>query len=178
MDIRKRIGSCVFYIILLNLNKHPTNPLYSKLYLFVLAIIMKKSIYFRTFAKVALIPYVGGTIIHILRLLYKFPIKEAPSIVHWVIVLFGGYACLGFVLYIHRIPFKSLMDKVLYGLVIFHLGGSVVMHGYSLIAQTNSWMGVFSMHYSYFAVFYFVCLGLYCNSLSKRIDNLSVINKL
>ena len=131
---------------------------------------MTKTFYFRTFAKVAILPYIGGTVVHTLRLIYKFPITEAPFWIHWVVVLFGGYASLGFIFHVNKIKFNSIIDKVLYGLVIFHLGGSVIMHGYSLVVQNNNWMGVFSMEYSYFALLYFIGLGLYCKSLSKRID--------
>ena len=131
---------------------------------------MTKSIYFRTFAKVAIVPYIGGTVAHTLRLIYKFPIVEAPFWIHWVIVLLGGYASLGFIFHVSKIKFHGIIDKILYGLVIFHLGGSVIMHGYSLVVQNNYWMRVFSMEYSYFALLYFIGLGLYCKSLSKRID--------
>jgi len=131
---------------------------------------MTKTFYYRTFAKVAIVPYVGGTIAHILRLIYKFPIEEAPFWIHWIVVLFGGYASIGFIFHVKKIKFKGIIDKLLYGLVIFHLGGSVIMHTYSLVVQNNNWMGVFSLEFSYFAIFYFVLLGLYCKSLSKRID--------
>ena len=131
---------------------------------------MTKTIYFRTFAKVAIVPYIGGTVAHTLRLIYKFPIVEAPFWIHWVIVLLGGYASLGFIFHVSKIKFHGIIDKILYGLVIFHLGGSVIMHAYSLVVQNNNWMDVFSLEYSYFAIVYFVGLGLYCKSLSKRID--------
>ena len=131
---------------------------------------MTKTFYFRTFAKVAIVPYIGGTIAHTLRLIYKFPIVEAPFLIHWVVVLFGGYASVGFIFYISKIKFSGIIDKLLYGLVIFHLGGSVIMHTYSLVVQNNNWMGRFSLEYSYFAIIYFVGLGLYCKSLSKRIE--------
>ena len=130
-----------------------------------------KSFHFRTFAKAALLPYIGGTIAHTLRLIYKFPIEEAPFWTHWAIVLLGGYACSGFILYAGRIKFGGSIDRVLYGLVIFHLGGSVIMHSYSLIVQNNNWMGIFSLEYSYFALLYFVGLGFYCKLLSNRIDD-------
>ncbi len=131
---------------------------------------MTGGFYFRTFAKVALLPYIGGTVVHTLRLIYKFPIVEMPFWIHWAIVLLGGYASLGFVFHVSKIKFHGIIDKVLYGLVIFHLGGSVIMHAYSLVVQNNNWMGVFSLEYSYFALLYFVGLGLYCKYLSKRID--------
>lgn len=129
-----------------------------------------KSFYFRTFTKAAILPYVGGTVAHTLRLIYKFPIVEAPMWIHWAIVIIGGYAVFGFVLYFKKIKFGGVIDRVLYGLVIFHLGSSFIMHAYSLFVQNNNWMAVFSLEYSYFAIVYFVALGLYCKYLSKRID--------
>ena len=131
---------------------------------------MTTTFYFETFAKVAVIPYIGGTVAHTLRLIYKFPIEETPFWIHWVIVLVAGYASLGFVLHVSKIKFRGVVDKVLYGVVIFHLGGSVIMHAYSLVVQNNNWMGVFPLEYSYFAFLYFVGLGLYCKWLSKRIN--------
>ena len=131
---------------------------------------MTGGFYFRTFAKVALLRYIGGTVVHTLRLIYKFPIVEMPFWIHWAIVLLGGYASLGFVFHVSKIKFHGIIDKVLYGLVIFHLGGSVIMHAYSLVVQNNNWMCVFSLEYSYFALLYFVGLGLYCKYLSKQID--------
>ena len=131
---------------------------------------MTKTFYYKTFAKVAIVPYVGGTVAHTLRLIYKLPLEEAPFWTHWAIVLLGGYASLGFVFHIRKIKFHGIIDKILYGFVIFHLGSSVIMHSYSLVVQNNNWMGVFSLEYSYFALFYFVALGLYCKSLSKRIE--------
>jgi len=131
---------------------------------------MTKTFYYRTFAKVAFLPYVGGTIAHTLRLIYKFPIVETPFWIHWVIVLLGGYASLGFVFHISKIKFHGIIDKILYGLIIFHLGSSVILHAYSLVVQNNNWMDIFPLEFSYFALFYFVGFGLYCKSLSKRID--------
>lgn len=134
---------------------------------------MTKSFYFNTFAKVAIIPYVGGTIAHTLRLVYKLPLEEAPSWIHWAIVVVGSYVTVGFLVHAKIIKFRGALDKMLYGLVILHLGGSVMMHLYSLVVQNNHWMGIFPLEYSYFALLYFIGLGLYCRSLSKRIDRLS-----
>ena len=36
------------------------------------------SFYFKTFARLALLPYIGGTVVHILRLIYNFSIDEMP----------------------------------------------------------------------------------------------------
>ena len=117
-----------------------------------------------------MVPYIGGTVAHTLRLIYKFPIVDTPFWVHWVIVLLGGYASLGFIFHVFKIEFQSIVDKILYGLVILHFSSSFIMHAYSIVVQNNNWMSVFSIEYSYFALFYFIGLGLYCKTLSKRID--------
>ena len=57
------------------------------------------SFYFKTFARVALLPYIGGTVIHILRLIYNFPIAEIPFEVDWLVVIIGGYAGIGLIIY-------------------------------------------------------------------------------
>ena len=114
--------------------------------------IMPGSFYFRTFAKVALLPYIGGTVAHALRLIYKFPILETPIWLHWGIVVVGGYAGFGFIYHLRKIRFRGIPDKILYGLVIFHLDGSVIMHAYSLITRSNDWMGIFPMWLQMFFV--------------------------
>jgi len=50
------------------------------------------SFYFKTFARLALLPYIGGTVIHILRLIYNLPIDKIPFEVDWLVVIIGGYA--------------------------------------------------------------------------------------
>ncbi len=90
------------------------------------------SFYYKTFARLALLPYIGGTVIHIVRLIVDFPIDEMPWEADWLVVLVGGYAGLGLLIYAHRVPFKNLLDKIIYGLLIFHLDGSVILHTYIL----------------------------------------------
>ena len=130
---------------------------------------MKKNFYFRTFARIAVVSYVGGAFAHTLRLIFRFPLVEAPAWIHWPIIFTAGYASFGFVLFIRNVKLTGVVDKILYGVVMFHLGGSAILHIYSLVAN-NSWMGVFPLEFSYFALFYFVGLGFYCRNLSKRID--------
>ena len=102
-----------------------------------------KALYYKTFVRVALLPYVGGTIIHILRLIYDFPIEQMPTEVDWVVVVIGGYAGVGLIVFANRVPFENLWDKVGYGLLIFHLDGSVVFHAYMLFAGSHDALRVF-----------------------------------
>ncbi len=127
------------------------------------------SFYFKTFARLALVPYIGGTVIHILRLIYNFSIDEMPFEADWLVVIIGGYAGLGLIAYANRIPFHGLLDKIIYGLLIFHLDGSVILHAYILWVGSHEVLNVFSYGYSFFAVGYFVGLGYYVLKLNKRL---------
>ncbi len=127
------------------------------------------SFYFKTFARLALVPYIGGTVIHILRLIYNFSIDEMPFEADWLIVIIGGYAGLGLIVFADRIPFHGLLDKIIYGLLIFHLDGSVILHAYILWVGSHEVLNVFSYGYSFFAVAYFVGLGYYVVGLNKRL---------
>ena len=127
------------------------------------------SFYFKTFARVALLPYVGGSVIHIVRLIYNFPIDKIPFEVDWFVVTIGGYAGIGLIVYANRIPFCSLFDKIIYGLLIFHLNGSVILHAYILWAGSHEVLNVFSYEFSFFGVAYFMGLGYYGTRLKKRL---------
>ncbi len=127
------------------------------------------SFYYKTFARLALLPYIGGTVIHIVRLIYNFPIDEMPWEADWLVVLVGGYAGLGLIVYAHRVPFKNLLDKIIYGLLIFHLDGSVILHTYILWTGSHAVLNVFPYWYSFIAVGYFLGLGYYVLILNRRL---------
>ena len=107
--------------------------------------------------------------IHILRLIYNFPIDEIPFEVDWLVVIIGGYAGIGLIIYANKIPFQNLFDKIIYGLLIFHLDGSVILHAYILWVRSHEVLNVFSYGYSFFAVAYFMAFGYYVLRLKKRL---------
>jgi len=106
--------------------------------------------------------------IHIVRLIFDFPITKMPVEVDWVVVLLCGYAGLGFLVFVKRISFKSKWDRLAYALLIFHLLGSVALHMYILITNDRAIIGIFPYWYSYIAVAYFAALGFYVLGLNKR----------
>lgn len=128
-----------------------------------------KSFYFKTFLRVSLLPYIGGTIAHILRLIYNLPIGQMPWFIDWFIILIGGYGGLGLILFAKKIPFKNIGDKIAYGLLIFHLNGSVIFHAYMLLTKNHDPLSVFSFNYSFFALAYFIALGIYVLNLKRRL---------
>jgi len=128
-----------------------------------------RAFYYKTFARVCLLPYIGGTVIHLLRLIFRFPIEEIPFEVDWVVVLVGGYAGLGLLIFASDIPFKSVWDKVAYGLLVFHLDGSVILHTYMLITGNHHAIRIFPYWYSFIALGYFIALGVYVLKLNQRL---------
>ena len=133
--------------------------------------------YYNTFARVCLLPYIGGTILHILRLIYDFPIHEIPWVVDWVIVVLGGYGGLGLIIFIKKIIFKNIWDKIAYGLLLFHLNGSVIIHAYILLKESHSVLTIFPYWYSCVAVAYFIMLGMYVINLNKRLYHIDRAKK-
>ena len=92
-----------------------------------------------------------------------------PREIDWLIVLIGGYAGVGLIVFANRVPFVNLWDRVGYGLLIFHLDGSVLLHAYMLFVGNHDALRVFPYGYSYFAVAYFIGLGLYVRRLNDRL---------
>ena len=127
------------------------------------------SFYYKTFARVCLLPYIGGTIIHILRIIYDFPIEEIPLEIDWFIVVIGGYGGLGLIIFANKVIFKNAWDKIAYGLLIFHLDGSVILHAYLLFIGNHDILNIFPYWYSFIAIGYFLALGLYVINLNKKL---------
>ena len=97
------------------------------------------------------------------------PITEIPVEVDWVVVIVGGYAGLGLVIFAHKVPFQNIWDKIAYGILIIHLDGSVLLHAYILCVGSHQVLGIFPYWYSFVAVGYFLGLGLYVLNLNKRL---------
>ena len=127
------------------------------------------SFYYKTFARVCLLPYIGGTIIHILRIIYDFPIEKIPLEIDWFIVVIGGYGGLGLIIFANKILFTNVWDKIAYGLLIFHLDGSVILHAYILLVGNHDILNIFPYWYSFIAIGYFLALGYYVFTLNKRL---------
>jgi len=116
-----------------------------------------------------MLPYVGGTILHILRLIYNIKIEDIPFEIDWFIILIGGYGGLGLLVFINKVPFKNTWEKIVYGLLIFHLNGSMILHAYILFVGKHDILNVFPYWYSYIAVFFFIALGIYVINLNKKL---------
>lgn len=128
-----------------------------------------RNFYYHTFAKAALLPYIGGTVLHLVRLISRNPEMEIPFEVDYFIVLVGSYAGMGFLVFWKDVPLKTIGARILQALVAFHLLGSVILHARAIVLGNHDLFAIFSYEYSYFAVVYFVVLGSYCFVLQRRI---------
>jgi len=122
-----------------------------------------------TFAKISILTYCLGTIGHIMAIIFRPPLDQMPDVAHGVVTILAGYASIGFILNIKKVDFKNLADKIVYGLILFHLSTSALLHAYSIIWDTNDWLKVFDPSYSYFAVIYFALFAYYSFKLDKRL---------
>ena len=121
-----------------------------------------------TFAKVAVLTYVMGTVVHLTLLFTHLPGTQMPSIAHVMVTFMAGYAALGFVVFAKQVVFRNRYDKIMYGLVTVHLAISALMHAYSMVFDTNNWLEVFPYAYSFVAAAYFIAFGTYAFFLHKR----------
>ena len=60
------------------------------------------SFYFKTFARVCLLPYIGGTISQILRLIYNVNNDLMPKEVSWIVIVLGLYGAPGLFTTLYR----------------------------------------------------------------------------
>ncbi len=132
---------------------------------------MKKleSFYADTFARAAATIYCMGIIVLILSLVGILPITEMPNFIHYVIILFAGYSGIGFIVYRRKVRFKNILDKIVFGLIIFHLIVSVILHIYSIIANSNEWIRAFPAWYPNLAIVYFAAFAYYSFRLNFRL---------
>ena len=123
-----------------------------------------------TFAKISILTYSLGTMGHIIAIIFKPPVDQMPVEAHGIVTILAGYAAIGFILFIKKVDFKNLVDKIIYGLILFHLSTSSLIHAYSIIWDTNLWLTFFAESYSYFAVIYFALFGYYSFKLDKKLN--------
>ena len=95
-------------------------------------------------------------------------IRVRAAVVHWFVIIVGGYAGIGLIAFVRRVPFANGWDRLGYGVLVFHLGGSVVFHAYMLMVDDYGALTVFPYGYSFFAVAYFIGLGLYVRRTYRR----------
>ncbi|MCH8348578.1 MAG: isoprenylcysteine carboxylmethyltransferase family protein [Proteobacteria bacterium] len=110
-----------------------------------------KALYKGTFLKVGAFVYLGGVIIHVLRLTVEVPVTQMPVSAHAILVVLPAYVVFGSIIYWRQIDLTGLFQKVTFALATGLLLITAVMHAYSIIAQTSAWLGIFPIWYSVLA---------------------------
>ncbi len=124
-----------------------------------------KALYRGTFLKVGTFVFAGGVVAHVLRLTVGLPILEMPVSLHAFLVVLPAYTAFGCIVYARQIDLAGVHRKVILALIIALLLITVVMHVYSIVAQTNEWLGIFPMWYSILAV---IVYGGFAHFLKTR----------
>ncbi len=99
--------------------------------------------------------YTMGTLIHVLRLTFDFPLTRMPFAVDWTIIVIGSVGTLGLVLGSRDIAYRGSWERIVHGLIIVHLGISVVVHLWAVVRGDHEMFRIFPYQYSVFAVAYF-----------------------
>ena len=109
----------------------------------------------RVFPKVVALTYTGGTVVHILRLIFRFDLKYMPFEVDWVIVTLGPIGVTGLVVFSKHLHYRARWEHVTHWLIIIHLFISVVLHAWIRAVHSHQALSIFPYSYSYFATAYF-----------------------
>ena len=106
----------------------------------------------RTFSKIVAVLYVFGVSLHVSRIIIGFEPSSIPHIVDIIILVTALYGGIGYLKFWKDIYFPRTIIKVLYGIITFHLLGSVVIHAFILAIPNNKILDIFPVWYSYIMV--------------------------
>ena len=107
------------------------------------------------FPKVVALIYTGGTVAHILRLIFRPDMTEMPFWVDWVLVILGPIGVIGLIVFSKHVHYRGRWEHITHWLIIIHLFISVVFHVWIIAVQSHDAVSVFAYSYSYFAALYF-----------------------
>ena len=107
------------------------------------------------FPKVVALTYTGGTVIQILRLVFRFDLKNMPFEVDWVIVTLGPIGVTGLIVFSKHVYYRGRWENITHWLITIHLFISVVLHAWILAVRSHQSLSIFGYSYSYYATVYF-----------------------
>ncbi len=107
------------------------------------------------FPKVVAMVYTAGTVVHILRLIFRFDLMRMPFEVDWVIVTLGPIGVIGLIVFSKHVYYRGRWEHFTHWLIIIHLFISVVLHAWILAVRSHQALSIFAYSYSYFATAYF-----------------------
>lgn len=127
----------------------------------------------RTFNRVVAVLYVFGVTIHISRIFIEFEPSSIPRI--FDVIIFAGalYGGIGYLKFWKDIYFPGIITKILYGIITFHLLGSVVIHTFIIVIPNNKILDIFPVWYSYIMIAVMALFAYYSwNVRFKKIERL------
>ncbi len=105
--------------------------------------------------KVVAMIYTGGTVAHVLRLIFRPDLTEMPFWIDWVLVILGPIGATGLVVYATNVRYRGRWEHITHWLIFVHLSISVVFHVWIIAVRSHDAVSVFPYNYSYFAAGYF-----------------------
>lgn len=112
--------------------------------------------YRRTFGHVVAVIYTGGSVAHLLKLLFAFGWEYMPYWVDWLLIILGTYGGFGLVIFAAEVKWRGTWEKFLHGLIAVHLLASVLVHVWTVVVESHGFFTLFPYEYSFFALGYFV----------------------
>ena len=109
----------------------------------------------QNFAKAVAVIYTGGTVAHVLRLIYRFTWQEMPYWPDWILSILGTVGVVGLVMFAREVDYRGTWERITHWLIVTHLGVSVVVHMWILAVHSHEVLAGFSLGYSYFGAVYF-----------------------
>ncbi len=107
------------------------------------------------FPKVVAMIYTGGTVAHVLRLIFRPDLTDMPFWVDWVLVILGPIGAAGIFVYATNVRYRGRWEHITHWLIFVHLSISVVFHAWIIAVQSHDAVSVFPYSYSCFAALYF-----------------------
>ena len=107
------------------------------------------------FPKIVAMIYTAGTVVHILRLIFRFELTKMPYEIDWVPVILGPIGVIGLIVFAKHVRYRGRWEHITHWLIIIHLFISVVLHAWILAVRSHQSLSIFAYSYSYFAAGYF-----------------------
>jgi hypothetical protein len=115
----------------------------------------------KTFGRIVAVLYACGVVLHVSRILIGFEPSSIPRIVDVIIFIGALYGGVGYLKFWKYIYFSGRIIKVLYGIITFHLLGSVIIHTFIIAIPNNKILDIFPVWYSYIIVPIMVLFAYY-----------------
>ena len=106
----------------------------------------------KAFGRVIAVLYIGGVALHVSRIIIGFEPSSIPRVFDIIIFLGALYGGVGFMKFWKDIYFPRTITKVIYGIITFHLLGSVIIHAFILAIPDNKILNIFPVWFSYIMV--------------------------